>query len=880
MEGVSNQIEAGGGFSEFARVELGTAIHQRFERIVELHPERTAVLVPEEAIRYGELNRRANRVAHALLGVRDSREESVAVLADQGGGVTAFILGCLKAAKTYIPLDPDLPEASLRRLLAGAEPGLILCDRAHHGAAVRVAGDCPVLCLDPAQMSAMPESNPGLAPAPGRPAYVYYTSGSTGEPKGVADSHRNVMHNIMRYTNSLKIGPEDRLTLLQMPGFSGAVSSLFGALLNGAAVYPVNPRRESGATLAQWVRANELTMWHSVPSLFRQLCAAGGTFPSLRVIRLEGDRAPVADAELLQRHFGRRCVLVNGLGTTETGICRQYFLGWGGALEGAVFPVGYGVEDMRVAIVDDHGDAVADGHSGEIAVSSEYLALGYWKRPDLTARAFRQAENGSRVYRTGDLGRMREDGCLEHLGRMDSRVKIRGNWVDLADVEGALQTAPGVAGCAVRLDTGMDGESRLVGYVVAAPGQRLTVTAMRSHLLGKLATHQVPTAFVEMGELPLDANGKVNRKALPAAGRGRPALETAYVPAQGEAEERLEALWKQVLGLESIGAEDDFFELGGDSLAAARVVSELSIDAAALVESPTIRRLAARLDAPATWICRLRTGGRRPPLFCIPGHDGVLAGFRQLARLLPDEHPVIAFLVPPELAAGGRYSVKDLAARFVEEVVRLQPGGPLALSGFCFGGCVAYEMACQLRARGRQVSTLVMLECFNGRWLEEQPPAARWRARAELAWRRARFHVSRMAGPGPRGGLAHLQARAAKAAAVYVDSRGQRRFDRLSGARPAMPDGWVAAGYANRVAARAWRPQPYDGRVVLLGGAEPRAGQYEAPLMGWAEHLRGEVECRFLSDDLQGLLSPGPVRAVAEHLAGALAQLDAVCPGE
>ena len=809
-------------------MNVDVPIHQRFEALAALHPHRLAALADGQSVTYSELNHFANRIAHAILSRRDAREETVAILAGQGLAVLACILGCLKASKIYVPLEPHLAT-----LLESIHPQLVLSDRPQPSL------HCPVLVADPAGLDRFPTTNPDLPALPDRPAYIYYTSGSTGEPKGVVDIHRNVMHNILRYTNSLQITPDDRLTLLQTPAFSGAVSSMFCALLNGAAVFPFDPRHASPQSLARWVRENQLTMWHSVPSLFRQLCAAGGDFPSVRVIRLEGDRAALNDIDLFRRHVPRTCVLVNGLGTTETGICRQYFVTHDTTLAGDLLPIGYPVPDMHVTVVDEAGHPLPAGQTGEIAVRSRFLAQGYWQRPCLTARSFHDCGDGARIYRTGDLGRLRPDGCLEHLGRLDNRVKIRGQWVDLAVVEAQLQRSPAVAECALRLDTAASAEPRLVACVVPRPGSHVTVTALRAWLRDKLDPHQIPAAFLVLEKLPLNANGKVDRNALPLPDRRRPELDAVVIAPRTDAEHRLAAAWREALDLDTIGIDDDFFELGGDSLSAAR----LNLDIAQLVENPTIRRLAPLWETAASerLTCFLRPLNQQPPLFCIPGHTGVLIGYRRLAFLLPPTQPVVAFL-PPRTTS---YSLVELASWYVDELLRIQPEGPIYLTGLCFGGCVAYEMACQLTAQGRTVKTLILLECFNSRWLAAQSFPARLSARIALASRRVAYHAAAVLRLGPRRGWDHVRQRIAAIS---------------------QPSGEVTeTALANRAAERTWTPQPYSGRALLLGGAEPRAGQYEAPLMGWAGLLRLPADCLLLPDHLHGLLANPAIHHVAER---------------
>src|SRR4030095_2694489 len=281
-----------------------------------------------------------------------------------------------------------------------------------------VAGEAAVLVAETLDGRGAGEA-PGLVISPDAGAYIFYTSGSTGRTKGVLDTHRSVLHNVMRYTNTLHLAADDRLTLLQGPAFSGAVSSLFGALLNGAACFPFDVGREGADRLPTWLAAECITIYHSVPALFRQVAPHGGALPALRLVRLEGDGASPRDLALLQRHFTRDCVLVNGLGATECGLVRQFFFTPAHPLPEGVVPIGEAVEDMEIAVVGEDGRPVPSGAVGEITVRSRYLAAGYWRRPELTAERFSDAgtERGLRVYRTGDAGRWRADGMLEHLGR-------------------------------------------------------------------------------------------------------------------------------------------------------------------------------------------------------------------------------------------------------------------------------------------------------------------------------------------------------------------------------------------------------------------------------------------------------------------------------
>ncbi len=531
--------------------------------------------------------------------------EPVVLLLPQAICQVAAVLGALKAGKIYVPLDPTHPAPRLADAIGDSGARLVLTTAEHAPLARAVAGEAALLLAEALDGNDA-DAAPGLLVAPEASAYIFYTSGSTGRPKGVLDTHRNVLHNVRRYTHTLHLAADDRLTLLQGPAFSGAVSSLFGALLNGAACFPIDVAREGPDRVPAWLAAEGITVYHSVPALFRQVAPHGAALPALRLVRLEGDGASRRDLELFQRHFARDCVLVNGLGATECGLVRQFFFTPAHPLPEGVVPIGEAVEDMEIALVGEDGRPVPSGTVGEITVRSRYLAAGYWRRPELTAERFQEAgtEPGLRVYRTGDAGRLRANGVLEHLGRLDGLAKVRGQRVEVAEVETAMLTLPGVAEAAVTVREDMPGESRLVAYLV--PGAASLAHDQRAcagTLAGLLPDYMVPSAFVTLSRLPLSDNRKVDRRALPSPGAARPALDTPVVPPRTGDETTLAGLWRVALRLEEIGVEDDFFDLGGDSLLAAtmlaRVLDVFRVEIALsdFVARPTVAALAKRIAA-------------------------------------------------------------------------------------------------------------------------------------------------------------------------------------------------------------------------------------------------------------------------------------------
>ena len=774
-------------FEPFAPSEIEQSIPARFAAQARRYPDRLAVKSGLDTWTYAELDRKANRVAGAVVAALGERPEPVGVLLEQGALLVAAILGVLKAGKIYVPLDPAFPEARLAQMLedAGVRVVVTTADARPMAAAAAPTG-AELIEADAADGDGKGQgAEVPIAPSSG--AYIYYTSGSTGRPKGVLDSHRNVLHNVLRYTNGLEVTPDDRLTLLQGPGFSGAVSSMFTALLNGAAVLPFDVQRHGVDRIADWLRREAITIYHSVPSLFRCVAASGAVFPALRLIRLEGDRASAADLELFQSAFAPPCVLVNGLGATECGIVRQYFVSAGVPAPPGLVPIGYPVRDMDVLVLDESGRELGPGHVGEIAVRSRYLALGYWQRPDLTAAAFTEdpRDPGVRIYRTGDLGRLRVDDCLEHLGRKDAQVKIRGNRVETAEVEAALLAVDTIREAAV-VTRDESAEPRLVAYVVPGSAGPPNVSELRRRLAGRLPDYMIPSVYVALDALPLTDNRKVDRRALPTPDGRRPVLDEPPVPPRNLLQRELALIWERVLDVRPVGVRDSFFDLGGSSLLAVRMIDDVEralarkLPLSVMLSGATIEHLADAIQEDAkdllAPVVPVQPGGRRPPLFFFHG-DYLSGGLfcASLARHLGPDQPF--FAVPPSGLDGGAVpgSYREMARRHLDAIVAVEPAGPYRLGGLCNGGLVAFEVARLLEARGERVELLAAVGAAG-------PDV--WRARARRLLRLA-AGLRRGAAAAIRGELAGrraastaalpegeetLEARRARLRATYLEA--------------------------------------------------------------------------------------------------------------
>jgi amino acid adenylation domain-containing protein len=565
------------GFEAFPRTALSQSIPARFETIVQRFPQKLAVHTSGGGLTYLELNGRANQVSQAIQNLTGSTAEPIALAVEHDADAVAAILGILKSGNFYTVLDRTLAREKLANVLAELAPRLIIADRNNWSLAQELAGErLRLLNIDGLALTDS-RARTDCEISSGATAYAFCTSGTTGKPKIIMDSHRNVLHNILRYTNTLRIHSEDRLTLLQDLSFSGSVSSLFSALLNGATAFPYDLRRQGTTLLADWLEQNRITIYHSVPSIFRLIATEGKKFHDLRIIRLEGDQTSVSDVESFQKNFFPSCVLVNGLGATECGLIRQFFVSTTTPITTPSVPIGYAVEDMDVMVVDDGARPLPAGEIGEIAVKSRFLATGYWKQETLTAQKFLPVPNEpeARVYRTGDLGRFLPDNCLEYLGRKHFEARIRGQTINLTEIESELLQVAGVREAVVLTRTDASGENQLVAYFTAKEGCTLSSIDLRQALSGRLAKNCSPACFICLQALPLNANGKIDRRKLTESAQSLRSTGIDATPARDSVEANLIAIWKDVLELDEVGVHDSFLDLGGDSLQMMRMLNRL-----------------------------------------------------------------------------------------------------------------------------------------------------------------------------------------------------------------------------------------------------------------------------------------------------------------
>lgn len=561
--------------------DVAGSIPARFERIAAAFPEHEAVRSGTQSLTYEQLNRAANRLARAIVAeLGGAGGEPVAIVLGHDIPAIVAILAVLKSGNIYVPLDPAQPMARAAAIVHDAGARLLISGGTALARARELAGrQGTVLDVD-AIDAVHGDQNLGLAIGPDALLNIMYTSGSTGTPKGVLQTHGNLLHEMRVNVHQFGLGPRDRVTLLLSIGFGASAADIGSALLNGGALLVFDIKREGLAALGPWLRRERATLYHSVPTVFRHLLWTldpDEVLPDLRFILLGGESVLARDVALFRPHFVEECVLRVGLGSTEAYLATRLLVHKDTEVGDGVVSIGTPNEGKTVSLLDDAGNPVADGEPGEIVIVSRWLSPGYWRRPEQSAATFEPVPGSAeRIYRTGDLGRRLPDGNLQHLGRKDFQVKIRGNRVEIGEIETRLMELEAVREAAVIARADNAGEQRLVAYIVPQTDAVPSGAELRSALAQTLPEWMLPSAWVPIERLPLLPFGKVDRMALPAPQWGERPSTTAYQAPRTPLEELLAGIWSELLGVEHAGIHDDFMDVGGNSLLAAQVVTRVT----------------------------------------------------------------------------------------------------------------------------------------------------------------------------------------------------------------------------------------------------------------------------------------------------------------
>ncbi len=805
------------------RVMSEVMLHRRFEAQASRTPDAPALEFEGETWRYRDLDRRADALATRLVASGAGAGTVVAVCLERSHDLLAGLLAILKTGAAFLPLDPAFPPPRLAMIVGDAAPSVLLTQRSLQ-VSLPATGAGIVLCdEEPAREDAAVQLLP--AEDPRAAAYVLYTSGSTGRPKGVEVSHRAIMNLLDSMQREPGLTRHDALLAVTTVAFDIAMLELFLPLLSGGRVVlagrdvATDPRR-----LAELMQRSGCTVMQATPATWRGLIATGWRGDARLRILCGGE---AMSRDLADKLLARCGALWNMYGPTETTVWSTIHRVLPGG-EGAI-PIGRPIANTTTYVLDAQGEPAPVGVAGELCIGGHGVANGYRHNEALTRERFvaDPFAAGELMYCTGDIARMRPDGELDWLGRADNQVKIRGFRIEILEIEAALERHPAIAAAAVRTWPDASGQLSLAAYVVPSRDDAVDVASLRPFLQRTLPDYMVPGRCVCLPALPSTPNGKLDRNALPEPGPLLARAEAAMLA--GARERKLAAIWEPLLNASNLGADDDFFALGGDSLLAVSLL--LSIEAefgrrltlAALFQAPTIARMAALLgeaeDETALPIAaEIQPQGSRPSLFWIDG--GPM--FLPLASALGLDQPFLGVtLQPAELReVGFQPDLETIARHLVRTITTIQPTGPYVIGGYCAGGVLAYEVASQLLAAGLQVGLLCILDAQN-------PTHFRRVGNFAVEFAKLRHHI---AGAWRAGSASRL-----RYVALHLRSATRRLLTRSTW-RPVMKSEPFTLGEIMQPAVAAYRPGRYPGRVALFQARRPKALDLRP---GWAEVVTG-----------------------------------------
>ncbi len=861
------------------------SVPQRFGTVARGAPG--AVALRDEAagriLTYGELDEASRVTAAALLDRLGPEPGRIAVVPEGTGDFLVAALGVFRAGKTMVAIEPGDPDR--RRVLEHAAVELVIEEREHPD---------PVPGAESVSLGALTARWTGrVEDHPVEPsviAQIVYTSGTSGTPKAVAQSHAYVLAKARWDAAFFGFSRSDRLTQLLSLAFAASQVHVFGALLAGGELHAFDVRRGGLGDLGRWLRSARITGVHMTPSLFRRFAAEDsgrGRLERVRYVLLGGEAGTGSDLEAFRMRFGSDALLVHQLAATEVGtIARSTFDPHGPPMHG-VLPTGAPADGKTVKILGEDDRPADVGRTGEIVVRTADPVDGYWRPSGEVAPRFVVHPGGGGTYRTGDRGRVRPDGLLEHLGRLDGRVKVRGYAVDVTEVRNALLALDWVREAVVRLHEPPDRDPALVAYLVPRDGIRAGRDP-REPLRRLLPEYAIPTYFLFLEEIPRTPRGKVDLHSLPPPS----VLDLPSVRVFDEAADGLERtlaeIWKGVLGLERIGVTESFQDLGGSSIQLLELAGAIGrsvgvdISPTLLFERPTIRSLADAIRSGAgklvsRSVVPVRAEGDGIPFFCVHGRRGDILFLPAVARHMRPGRPVYGiqaegFEGPPPPPR----SVGELAEIYVNEVRRTQPAGPYLLGGYSLGGHIAMEMARQLAACGESVSRIVLLDTFVPRWLRDGGPrGSRWDAPV----------AGGDPAPGPEPGEgSRFGSTPLRRYASEVMERGIGQLRRAAiayhvRAGKRLPHRWgLRRAYFREILLETVRTlvlSPVEVPLVVL--SQRGAGEFHR--LHWGPLARKGLEVVELPGDHGGIIREPAVRVLARHLDEALSRADPLSPG-
>ncbi|MFP4410900.1 non-ribosomal peptide synthetase [Coleofasciculus sp.] len=720
--------------------DLSPCLHHLIEAQVEKTPDAVAVIFDNQQLTYRQLNSRANKLAHYLQKLGVKPESLVGICVERSLEMVVGLLAIIKAGGAYVPIDPSYPVDRISYMLADSKVPVLLTQKAlvlH-----LPKSTAKIICLDTQwdDIGVENNQNPDSTVQTENLAYVIYTSGSTGKPKGAMNTHRGICNRLLWMQQTYHLTPED--SVLQKTPFSFDVSvwEFFWTLMTGASLVVAKPGgHQDSRYLVNLITQQQITTLHFVPSMLQLFLEEPevNRCQSLKRVICSGEALPL---DLQNRFFSRLdCELHNLYGPTEAAIDVTYWQCQRDS-NSSIVPIGRPVANTQIYILDPYLHPVPIGVPGEIHIGGVQVARGYRNRPELTQEKFipnpfqnslkpaptnpvsYSSSIGSKLYKTGDLARYRPDGTIEYLRRIDHQVKIRGFRIELGEIENALTEHPQIREAVVIARTEKSGGKQLVAYLVSTQ-EKPSPRSLRSFLKESLPDYMIPAAFVSLDSLPLTPNGKVNRRALPAPDPASFGGETTFIAPRNHLEQQLAKIWLDLLDIDQIGINDNFFERGGHSLLALKLMGKIqhqfgqTLPLTTLFTSPTIAELATVISHAEVQsyspIVPIQTQGTKPPFFCVHPAGGNVLCYLKLADYLGTDQPFYGLQAQGfNQGEEALTRVEDMARLYVQAIREVQPEGPYQIGGWSFGGVVAYEIAQQLQQQGQAVSRLAILDSW------------------------------------------------------------------------------------------------------------------------------------------------------------------------
>ena len=852
-------------------------IHEVFEEQVERTPEAVAVLFGDETLTYRELNIRSNRLAHNLRALGVGPDVPVGFSIERSPEMIVGLLGILKAGAAYVPIDPTHPQDRLAFVMADAGARKLLTGKTPRPWLEECAAE--VIRLN-SEVFTGPDEVPAVSPVSSDSlAYILYTSGSTGEPKGVEVTHRSVVNLLYSLAETPGITAADTVLALTTLSFDISVAEIFLPLSIGARIILAGDEAAVDISLLkQLIEEFQPTIIQATPSRWRLLLEAGW--------RAKPDLKIFCTGEALPRGLAKQLTAMspsvwNLYGPTETTVFSSV-----ARVEEGPIHVGRPIANTRAYILDANSNPMPVGVPGELYIGGLGVSRGYRNRPELTAEKFLadpfDSGHKGRLFRTGDAARYLSGGEIEYLGRLDNQVKVRGFRIELGEIESVLRQAPGVGEAVAVVREDIAGERRLAAYVVPKHAtQTPSIEQLRSLLERKLPDYMMPSAFAVLGKLPLTPSGKIDRRALPAPDRGRPTQQGTCVAPRDTIELRFTQIWEDILGLRPVGVTDNFFDLGGHSLLAVRLIARIhkqfgqKLPLPTLFQGATIEQLAGVLRRSPSPMHRsplvgIHLGGSRRPFFCVHAVGGGVLGYAGLSRRLGPDQPFYGLEHPGlDGDSESHARIEEMATDYLAALRAVQPEDPYLLGGWSFGGIIAFEMAQQLEAQGQKVALLALMDASA--LAPEQSSAAAIEGTALLALARdfgfdvdddtfLSDHLSRLA---PDEQLTYI-------------------FERVRATHLAPPDVELAqlrrhlhVLQTNLRARQSYRPQNYPGLITLLLASERSGAVPQDPTLGWGKLATGGIEVQPVPGNHYTILREPHVQVLAERLRTALREVQA-----